>query len=573
VERVRRLRLPALAGLSSLLFAAASPAAEPARPGDPSARVLAEVVLPDLRATLVHAEATLASVAPGTLPPGTLQAMLGAQLKDPGLAALGAGPVVALVLAPESASSAPGVVLYLPVKNAQAYQDATAALGLASSSAKGLVIAASDAPTLASGRALEARYRAIGAARGSGPAPDLRFRLFAPQVMEKYGPLLRLGASAMVDKMRETPAAAAGKAPPAVLFALMRLEVLGALAALEQLAEARVDLSLLPDVVASETVLVSRPGTALAELAQAPPPGPNRAASLLEGGGSLAGSYRFDGARLSAFMLGLIGSVPDDPALAAVLTPEVLEVLRESGSVYTGEGAMRMDFRPGKGEVPEMVMQAVAVVTDEARALALVERSFALLAPMLEGLAGPAEQVQVTLKKDVRRTGGVAVHSVRVAPRSPAAKVTAAKSKTKKAPATPPATPFPFDAFDMQFAFTHGYYLAARDAAALDRLVARAGGPAEGASPLRAEKAFGPGHQGYMDYDILALLKSMPAPAGQPNPFGALAEGQSEPFLYAFSMEGGTMRFAQRMPLKPFASLVAAGKKAGAEKAEKVPQP
>jgi len=120
VERVRRLRLPALAGLSSLLFAAASPAAEPARPGDPSARVLAEVVLPDLRATLVHAEATLASVAPGTLPPGTLQAMLGAQLKDPGLAALGAGPVVALVLAPESASSAPGVVLYLPVKNAQA---------------------------------------------------------------------------------------------------------------------------------------------------------------------------------------------------------------------------------------------------------------------------------------------------------------------------------------------------------------------------------------------------------------------------------------------------------------------
>jgi hypothetical protein len=573
MTRVRRLRLLVLAGLISLLPAAAVPAAEPARPGDPSARVLAEVVLPDLRATLGHLEATMAAVAPGTLPPGALTAMAGARFKDPGLSGLGAGPVVVMVVAPEGAAGTPGAVLFLPVKDPKAYQDATAAMGLTSSSARGLLIAASDARALPAARALESRYRAIGAEKASASL-DLRLRINAPRLMELYGPLLRLGASSMIEKMSQAPAAGTGKAPPAFVASILRLELLGVLALLEQIEEARVDLAFLPDSVASETVLAARPGTALADLAQAPPPGPNRAAAIVAGTGTMAGWYRFDGARFSTFVLGILREAPADPGLAAILTPEVLELIREAGAVYTGEGAMSADFRPGAGGTPEMKVQAVAGVADEGRALAMLERTYAFVSPLMESIVESGQEVKFALEKNVRQTGGVPVHRVRLTPPKSTAKGKPAKGAKPAKAAPKPTTPsaLPFNAFDVEFAFAHGYYLSASDAAGLDRLVARAATASEGAPTLQAEKAFGPGRQGYMDYDFLSVLKSMPVPEGQPNPFAALAEVEPAPLLYAFSMDGGKFSFEQRLPLKPLAGMMAAIKKAEALKPAK-PQP
>jgi len=570
-----RRAVPTAAAL--VLLAAGVRAAEPVAK-DASARVLAELTLPDLKATLTHVEDVAASFAPsGTLLPGTLTALAGEKLKDPGLHGLAAGPIVVMVMAPDSAAATPGVVVFIPVKDGKAYQDATAGMGFASSSSRGLVIAASDARTLAAGRGLESRYRKA-ASLPARVARDFRLSLNAPRLMQLYGPLLQLGAAAAAEKLKEVPPSAkpGGTPPPEALAAIMRLEMAGAISLLEQLDELRVDLSLTPEALDSETVMVARPGTALAEVAQAPPAGPNRAAAILSGAGTMSASYRFDPARVSAFIVGLATAMSSDPALAGFLTPQVLDLIRESGAVYTGEAAMRMDMRPGR--MPPFAMEGVVGVTDEARALALADAGVALAVGWLDSLSHGSEPfpVQIKLERDVRRVGGVAVHRVRFSERPAPAKAPEKKTGGKKAaekkaadkkaadrkPADLKAADlFKIESFNTEFAFAHGYYLTAQDPADLDRLIGRAGQPGT-ASTLQAEKAFGPGKQAYVDYDFLGLLKAMPAfEPGKPDPFAALRGVTTEPMLYAVSLERGTIRFETRMPLSAFKALAAAAEK------------
>jgi hypothetical protein len=242
-----------------------------------------------------------------------------------------------------------------------------------------------------------------------------------------------------------------------------------------------------------------------------------------------------------------------DPAAADLLTADVLDLVRQAGAAYGGQAAYRMSAGTGG----RLNVDAAFQVTDEARAMAMIEKGLLLFAPggawatLLEDT-----KMSMTLQKNARRHAGVAVHRLKV-----------------KAAGTKPLTPeqkaaqAPF-LRDTEFAFAGGYYLSAQDAPALDALIDRAAAASAAPGPglvLRAEQAFGEGRHAYVDYDLVGLMKAVstmtPSPKGQPNPFAALPDS-AEPMLSAVTLSDGQIRWQSRLPLRSFALMSETAKKA-----------
>jgi len=324
----------------------------------------------------------------------------------------------------------------------------------------------------------------------------------------------------------------------------------GFLSLLGQLSDMQWDMDLQGEGLLSDTVFSAKAGTALDDLARMPPAGSNRAAALLSGSGFMTAAYQMDAPRLASFVNALFKEIADDPAAAELLTTDVVDLIQQAATVYGGHGAYRMAAGPGG----RLSVEGAIEVTDEAKTMAMIEKSLLLFAP---GGAWTAlledAKISMALQKSARRHAGVAVHRLKV------------KSTAKALTPSEKAAQAPF-LRDTEFAITHGYYVSAQDAAALDALIDRAAASAPGAGlTLRAAQAFGEGRHAYMDYDLIGLMKAAssmtPAVKGQPNPFAALPDS-AEPMLAAMTLADGRIRWQARLPLKSFALMSETAKKA-----------
>jgi hypothetical protein len=532
----------------SLLCAAllALSGAAPVSAADAGPRRLAYVAVPDLRATLSHVEAAAASVAPGMLPPGALAIGLGAQLGDPGLAGLGSGPLVVLLTGGATPVSPPAVTVFVPASNPEPYEKALTARKWKVRRREGMVVASAEGTPI-----LDDEYGRIAADAG---AADLRVALDVDAIMESYGPAI----SAAVDTMAAGMAARApaGKEPPttpmppASVGKILQLEFKVLQLLLEQTGSMVTDVTVQPEAIVTDAVVTAHPGSALAALAAQPPAGPNRAAALLSRPAVMTVTYQLDSARVADFVADLSRRAGSDPQMAALASPELLPLLDQSQRTFTGEAAMGM--RAGAGA--PLVAETVARVRDEASALALMEKSAALLAPgslwyrLYADLGMP---LRTSLQKNVRRHAGVPVHVFKM---SLDAKDLAAEQKAQYA----------MFMRDTEFAVARGYFLSAQDRAALNALIDRAAAPPATAPSLLAERAFGPGAHAYVDYDVFGLLRAvsayLPAAPGTPHPFAALPPMDADPFVYAASLADNRIRLQSKLPLKPFAALAEAFK-------------
>ena len=289
--------------------------------GDAVPRRLGFVVIPDLRATLGRVEQMAAVVAPGTLVPGALTAGLGAQIGDPGLGALGPGPVVLTLFSGASPAAPPSVAVFVPTSSPEPYERAMKAMGWTATVVPGLVMGHS--PKGAPPRAED--YPRVAAEAFTG---DLRLSLNAVEVMDVYGKALSSAVDAMVAGLANTPAAKAEGAPrPASVARILQLEMRGLLMMLEQTDSVRMDVGLKPDAVVSETVIGARPGSALAELTTHPAAGGSAAAAFLEDPALMTATYQLDAARVSAFVNDLLRRASADPHTADLATPELQALL------------------------------------------------------------------------------------------------------------------------------------------------------------------------------------------------------------------------------------------------------
>jgi hypothetical protein len=501
--------------------------------------VMGYVAIPDLERLLAHVEATGNAVAPEALPPGAARSGLAAKLGVPGLEGLAARPILLVLLKGAGPMGPPRPVLFLPVKDPKAFEGTFTTMGWKSRKATGLIIASSTPEGLLASAPLEAEYKKIVSA---GIGHDMRIFFAMGRLMDAYGPLMQMGLDAAMAPKPSTDPAKQDKPLSPGAEKLLKLEIKAFVAMLGQLDDVQWDMDLQDEGLVSDTVVTARAGSALDELARMAPAGANRAAALLSGSGFMTATYQLDPARVTAFLAAIFRESATDPAAAEFLTPDVLSILEQTGSTYGGQVAYRMASTGGKLSV-ESVMQ----VTDEAKAMALMEKGLALFAPG-GSWAGILEEAKMTmtLQKNARRYAGVPVHRLKL---KTTAKTQTADEKAMQA------------AFlrDTEFAATNGYYVSAQDPAGLNALIDRAaaGTTAEGLG-LRSAQAFGEGRHAYVDYDIIGLMKAAstltPPVKGQPNPFAALPDS-AEPMLAALTFADGRIRWQSRLPLKSFAQM------------------
>lgn len=530
--------------------------AQEAQGGDPArlraADALGYIVVPDLEALLGHVEAASNAIAPDASAPGAAREGLAKALGVPGLEGLAARPLLLVLLKAQGPMAPPRPVLFVPVKDAKPYETTVANLGWKSRTAPGLLIAASTPDGLAASAPLQAEYKRIA---GAGIAHDMRVFLDLGRIMDAYGPLMQMGMdAALAPKPSPSPGQkSAGLSAGAA--ALLKVEAKAFVALLGQIAQVQWDMDLQGESLVSDTALSARAGTALQDLARMAPASGNRAAALLSGSGVMTAAYQLDPARLAAFLTAIVKESATDPGAAEVLTPEVLGLIDQAATAYGGQAAYRMAAAPGGLNV-----EAVVEVTDEARTLAMIENGLSLLAPGGAWANLIADtHMTMTLQKAARRHAGVTVHRMKV--------------KMTGKPLTPEekAAQAPF-LRDTEFAITKGYYLSAQDPAGLDALIDRAaaGAPAGGGLTLRSAQAFGEGRHGYVDYDLIGLMKAVslatPPVKGAPNPFVSLPDS-ADPMLSAVTFADGRIRWQSKLPLRSFALMSEAAKKSAASPA------
>lgn len=528
ITRSRRLAVC----LGTLLFGLSVPGA--------AQEVLGYLAVPDPEATLRHAEAVVEVFTPGQTPPGTLRKTIGAMLGDPSLASLAAGqPLMVAFFVPEAPGQPPGFALFVPVKDPAPIDQALTAKGFKTQVTEGLLLAAQAEATLRSAAGALATYLSL---RDTRPGSDLQLWLRASRVVDLYGPVAQAGIESIgppAAPKEPKPQVSPPPAPSPEARRLVKLEAKAFLALAGQVEEARVDLTLGPQAIESETVLLARAGTALAAFATMPAIGPSVTRSLVSGPGTLAASYQMDPVRLSAFVGQVLDEASKDKDAAELLDPETIAWVRDFYRSCGSEGSMRMTAAPGQPLSLDWAMAA----SDETRCLAGIEKGVKLLGPG-SPLGGAYQSMglhyDVSFERAVRRYAGVDVHRVRIRIEGPQAEQMKAF------------------AHDTELALTHGVYLAAQDPQRLDELIDRAlrSGPADAAS--EAVKAFGAGHHAYAEYDVIGMLKAMgPAFASQHqppggNPFAALPDS-AEPITWAMSLADGRIRSRSRIPLQPFA--------------------
>jgi hypothetical protein len=525
-------------------------------------------VVPNIDEAFAHMEAASAAFAPagGAQAPGALKKSLGEKLGDPELVHLQTTRPLMVGFLQAAPLQPPALVVLLPSGD-EAYAPLFAALSWKTKSAPGLLIAASTPDALLKASSLTDEYARIEKAATPLRA-DLRLHLETARMMAAFGPFLQMGVDAALAKMEAGPPvpeenekekgagkAAASKATPPTkeMLRLAKLEAKVFLDLLSQVQDMDSDLSLSAEAFASETRLKAKTGTALADLAAMPAPGANRARALVSGNGFMRFASAYDSKTSGAFMLRLARDLAQDPEGAALIGPDLLALVEKWADVSTGDAAYLMKPSASSPIALEMALG----VKDEAKALALMESTVALMGPggLGQKLLGPEAPITTTFTRDVRRHAGVPVHRY--------------KTSLEKKDAKPEEQAMLKALMSgVEVAFAGGYYLSSQDPAALDVLIDRAKGGATGTGlTLEAQTVFGEGRHLYVDYDLGGLLKavgSMAAAApGQPNPFLGLTGGH--PMLMAMGASSGNILMQIRFPLALFSEMA---KSAAAKKAE-----
>jgi hypothetical protein len=557
----------ALAGLVALALQAPLAAAQGATAPAPASRdraatnagVLGYLAIPDLDKAVRHAEALGQSISPGKTPPGSFKMILGAMLGDPALAQLRAGePLVMIVFAPAAAGT-PSYAWLIPVKDGAGYAKALGAKGWATREAGGLLLAGSAAAALDQAQAERGLYDRVRTLGGTG---DARITLHADPLMTAFGPAVQTAFESMAAAASSAASGGTPQANPAAtpeMQRLLKVEGRVFLDLFRQVDQMRMDVSLDGGAIGLDTEVAPKRGSSLADLAQMAPPAANSTAALLAGSGVMTAVYQLEAARLSTFMTKMIDGLAGDPDAAQFLTPELRQLLMNS-SWFDGRASYHM--RPGAGG--RLVTEMVMAVTDEAKALEMVERGMNLMAPGT-GWSKMYEAMGIGYKssfeKAFRQHRGIAVHRVTI---------------SMDAKNTPPAQVASMKAMlgDMDIAVTHGLYLMSQDPASLDAMIDRALAKERPApETLRAMAAFGPGAHFYCDYDLIGLMRSIAATSDAKTLPSLPPSTAPDPMTVAATLSQGSLKFRTRLPLMPFIAMGQAAAAAKAQASAPAPKP
>jgi hypothetical protein len=517
-----------------LLIPAAGGAAPPAV--TEATPLLGTAQIPDLDRLLSHLETAGSALSPQGVGPGTLKATLGLQLGDPGLAHLGRGPILGMLL---GGPGGPRIAILLPVLSGAPYAETLAKAGWKARAGEGVLALSMTPEGLEGAWSLLPAYRA--AAQGPEPAHDIRFELQAQRFASEVGPMMEAGIKSMAH-----PSPKPGRVQAAAPTALLAFEAQAFLAILRSSDTLRWDMDLEGGVLSVSSLLKPRRESPLALLASMPPPGAGNAASaFLPEKGLVTTASAVDPRRVGEFAGKMLDEMAKDPETAEYASPGVRELVGAWGRCSTGQMATSV-FLP---DPTRLRADSVMTVADEGACLQMIEGGTRLvdetggLVQKLYG--GMGFTLAIALEKGERTHKGVPVHRL---------KNTLAPVAGKPAGAGPDlSNPIMASAArDTEFAFSHGFYVASQDPARLDALLDLTAS----APPAAPGPALLPGANLWATYDLMGLIQAGQA-LGAANPRLPSAAGlpPAPPVEFALSLGGGGVRGLWRIPVGPLLGL------------------
>lgn len=520
------------------------------KPTAPASKdVVAYIAIPSLDKAVKDVSAVAERFSPGQMTPETIKAQIGAMIGDPQLAGMEMQkPVVICVMKGTQPGEPPSFAAMLPAKQGAPYEQHLAALGMVTRFSGGVLLVSQTPEGLETASKAKGTYDQVA---GAGLQKTARLHVQIAALMDTYGPLL----DAQLEGLLGTITAAAGAAPggqlpagmgPEALQKILKLEIQGLLALLRQCDATEIDLDLGGQGIAIDEVLTAKPGSALAQGFTGSAGRPSPTASIVEGGGFMTGTFRYDVKSFTPLLKQILDPLSKEPG--GLLTEGIVALIADMGSWWGGTATFSMR----QGKEGAFTISYVMEILDEAKALATWEKSLTWVAPgtalgdMYKGMG-----VETKLEKAARQHAGVSINRLKIS--------MAAPEKDANAPLAPDMAILKAWLKDMEVAFVQGNGLISNDPADLDRMIDQVRSSSKLEVALEAQKVFGAGAHGYMDYDIFGLMKSVLSTMPQGPGEDVLAKfdkvTSKAPTVFAVTFADSRARLQMRVPLEPFAQM------------------
>lgn len=513
-----------------------------------SERVLGYVALPGLEKVIQDVVAVMGQFVPEQANPDMLKMQIGAMLGDPQLQNMDLQkPIVVVAFRPEQPGPmpTPPMAFYIPAKAASPYSESLAQQGVQTKFTGGVLLAAQTPQDL------ELAEKNLGFYNGLGGEIEGTARLYLHigRLLEAFGPMIDQGMKAMEEQMKGAMGEGSPVGQPEQMMGILAAEMQGFLALARECEEVQADIDLGKEIVKFDKVVTGKPGSTLAAFFKASAAKPAVSTSLVGGEALFAGAFHCDPATLGALFKKVLGEMRKTPEVAELLPPEVTNLWTDL-SWWAGDASMKMKM----AAVDEgmFTMDYAMGVQDAEKYLSVMESASKLLEPgsalgeLYKGMGMPLE---VGLEKDVRKHGDVSVHRF---------KMKVAESGEEGSPPMPGMEMVQGMLRDYEMALVNGQAVVSQDPAGLDALIDAARAGEEKPLELAAVKAFGKGRHGYMDYDILGLLKSilqaMPFFGEATQAFDNVTSKGA--LVFAVTFADGRMLVQGGIPLQPFVQLV-----------------
>ncbi len=474
-----------------------------------SAEVLAYVALPSLDGVLSGVSELANAIDPSLgrqAHPDQLKGQIGQALGDPQLDHLDASkPIAIAVLKPGQTGGMPLVVGFLPIRQEKPISERLALMGVKTKFADGVLTVAQ---TL---EALEASSKANSVyASASGLDSTARIYIGAERLMSVYGDLIRNQMNGLVGLVSGF-AAMGGNAPEGAasnLAGILRAELSGMLSLLGQCSSVQVDLTAGAKGFDVSKVVSAKAGSDIAALFSQSALKTAPAESPLAPGGALAMTYALDSTAFSNLFSNLFRQVASDTGMNAIADPKLLSLFDQTREAWDGTGVFTMDIADGS-----LAFDYVVGVKDGAKMLDMVSTAVDLAKP--EGALGSLYSsfglgIDAGLEKDVRKHGEVSIHRWNQ------------KIDMKGIGAAGPGIAAGMLEQQAEIAAVGDYVVFGAAGAKMDQMIdSIQSGSTPPAFTLEAHRAFGPGRHGYLDYDLVKLMREVISGLPDGNPGAA----------------------------------------------------
>ncbi len=476
------------------------------------------VVIPNLGQLLDHAEAVATTFKPG-IAPGSVKAAVGAMLGDPALTKLAAKPVVLLV---GGAGFNVSAAIAVPSKDTASYLANALEHGMQGKVVDDLVILGKDEASLGLADKL---VQAVAAAAKDPVQADLRLTLPLSQITKTYGPMVAMFSPMMIAQMDAKP-----ETKP--MAKMMPLIIGGILAGADDVRALRYELTLSAKSIDGSITVVGQ--GALAKALVAPTVTGEAAAKRFDDQpGMLVAMGGINMAALAVYAQDLVERLKAKPDCKDLIDAKWSDLIAGLNN-NTGEVAMRVRTDKDK----PLIGETVVGVKDPVKALDQMEKEMSWVIDGPLGSMLKANGVTgVSLKRNGRSVGEVKIHQIIFA--------------FDPTNTSPEAQALRKAMVEQEVAVVAGQALSSKDPAALDALIAGKGPGLK----VAAVTAFGADQHGYMDLDLIGLIKAQAKTDPNLALFaGALENAKSgEPIALAWTIQDGQAVLKGCIPLAPIA--------------------